>query len=101
MEWEECEWEDKLLDTLSASFNDDTKPWLQAVNTETVKILSEQLTNNDNASFNDVAADERSILFKVLALLTYYIDDETTISNNVDKILSPIGQRSLSDLKVG
>lgn len=102
-DWEESEWEMKLLNALSASFIDDTKPWLGAVNAEILKLLTQYQSNNDlthATSANSIIHDERAFLYKLLALLTDYIDDENVINTNVEKILFPVNQRSLLDLKV-
>lgn len=102
-EWEESEWEMKLLDALSASFVDDTKPWLGAVNSEILKLLTQLQSNNDlthATNVNSITLDERAFLYKLLALLTNYVDDENVINTNVEKILFPVHQRSLLDLKV-
>ncbi|XKL60693.1 hypothetical protein PGB90_007750 [Kerria lacca] len=101
-ELDEIEWEYRLLDLLSSSFTDDIKPWLCAVNTETLKLLTEQQTNHDynqNTNLNNISLDEQTILFKMLALLTQYMDDDDVVFTNIEKILSPINQRSLLDLK--
>lgn len=93
----------KLLDALSTSFIDDTKPWLGAVNAEILKLLTQYQSNTDlthatNAS--STVLDERAFLYKLLALLTDYVDDENVIHTNIEKILFPVNQRSLLDLKV-
>lgn len=97
--WNDAEWENKLLNSLTASFTDDTKPWLEAVNIEAIKLLGENQGNAD-ANSNNIAVDERAMLFKLIALLSQYIDDASIVTSNITKILSPLSQRSLIDLKV-
>lgn len=92
-----------MLNALAASFTDDTKPWLEAVNSETLRLLTECQSSPEqiqNSNSNNIAIDERSMLYKLLALLSQYMDDVTVVSCNISKILSPINQRSLVDLKV-
>lgn len=102
--WDENEWENMLFDALATSFTDETKTWLVSVNTETLMLLTERLTgvdNNQNVTHdNNITVSERAMLYKMLAFFTQYIDDEAVINTNIEKILHPIHQRSLIDLKV-
>lgn len=101
--WNDTEWDKKLFSVFTASFTDDTKPWLEAVNIETVRLLTEYQSNleqNHNSNSNNVIIDERAMMYKLLAFLTQYMDDATVINNNISKILTPISQRTLMDLKV-